>query len=241
MEGEDWNNFVFRTFCQQWFPEQEASEALFFGRFRHAQVPVLVHLMKQEMLTESTVRLFSSRALCGYGVWKRQFYAGGSRRHSHAAVRRSYFSFLTMDDTDYEAEVAVLRKNRIQLAEFVATERPSIGQVKKCHWELVAEKFWNCCVANTMVWIDKNLVPAYKFSVDDLFEAYPFAVISNGEADAIVASVVKSLDVSADNVLKALTDIVQPDAEVVMARNLPIDIELQMENDVSARTCQWCG
>jgi hypothetical protein len=96
MEGEDWNNFVFRTFCRQWFPEQEASEALFFGRFRHAQVPVLVHLMKQEMLTESTVRLFSARALCGYGVWKRQFYAGGSRRHSHAAVRRSYFSFFSM-------------------------------------------------------------------------------------------------------------------------------------------------
>jgi hypothetical protein len=89
-----------------------------------------------------------------------------------------------------------------------------------------------------MVWVDNILVPAYRFNVDD---AHPFTVITNGKAEATVACVLKSLDMSASNMLKALTDIVQPDADLVMERNLPIDIGLQMENDVSARTCQWCG
>jgi hypothetical protein len=40
MEGEEWKDFVFRTFCRQWYPEQEASEELFFGRFMRVQVPV---------------------------------------------------------------------------------------------------------------------------------------------------------------------------------------------------------
>jgi hypothetical protein len=146
-----------------------------------------------------------------------------------------------MDDRDYEEEVAVLKKNSKELAAYVVSQRPSIVQVKKCHWGVLAEQFWSCGVAKAMVWVDNIVVPAYSFTVDDLFEAHPLAVITNGEADAIVACVVKSLDVSASNVLKALTDIVQPDADVVMARNMPIDIELQMENDVSARTCQFCG
>jgi hypothetical protein len=39
VEGEDWNNFVFRFFCRQWFPEQEASEALFFWAFSTCASP----------------------------------------------------------------------------------------------------------------------------------------------------------------------------------------------------------
>ena len=77
-----------------------------------------------------------------------------------------------------------------------------------------------------MVWVDNILVPAYRFNMDDLFEAHPFTVITNGKAEATVACVLKSLDMSASNMLKALTDIVQPDADLVMERNLPIDIEL---------------
>ncbi len=62
-----------------------------------------------------------------------------------------------------------------------------------------------------MVWVDNIHVPANRFNVDDLFEAHPFTVITNGKAEATVACILKSLDVSAANILKALTDIVQPD------------------------------
>ena len=92
-----------------------------------------------------------------------------------------------------------------------------------------------------MCWVDSVLVPAYGFNVDDLLELHPLAVITNGEAQEVVTAIVKSLDISEANITRCLIDIVQPDADIVMERNVPIEIELQMENDVCARTCQWCG
>ena len=242
-ENESEADFIYRKHFLTWDPEESFEQQLFLRGLRRPQIAVLIKMLDNSVVFDVHLQHYLETAKVPYADWRKTFQTANKKAPKHC-LRRAYWSFLTMLPHAYSEEVSVVGlNNKTDIAKYF--EAKAGFHIQRCHRELLSAKVWTFGLQSGLRLVEGKLREAEGFGFDDVALACRTGSFTAQEIAAIVKAVQESLDFSPENIRSIVADILEPDAETVLANNRPIDVKLREEEDCNgeqkALLCSSCG